>query len=94
MGLFRKIIFTIRAKIFRTRKNLPGSNATLLPVIWASEHGMHHMLMNIKAYKGSTVSVAFTSANYTNIIMSTSRTDSLKGHVDELDESMNWEHRR
>ena len=59
MGLFRKIIFTIRAKIFRTRKNLPGSNATLLPVIlglclfypYAIEifYAFHRLLVNIFA---------------------------------------------
>ena len=29
--LFRMIFHSIRAKTFRTRKNFPGSNATLLP---------------------------------------------------------------
>ena len=29
--LFRMVIYIIRAKTFRTRKNFPGSNATLLP---------------------------------------------------------------
>ena len=28
---FRTMIYIIRAKTFRTRKNFPGSNATLLP---------------------------------------------------------------
>ena len=40
LGLFGMIIFIIRAKTFRTRKNFPGSNATLLPGflgLWETE---------------------------------------------------------